>query len=85
MDMQTYLDSNGYTIYTFADQHGLSATTVWRAVKRKVLRPSNALLIEEATGGAVSRMELLYPTKGVNHAGRPDEPNQRKHRIAVTR
>ena len=68
MDMQTYLDSNGYTIYTFADQHGLSATTVWRAVKRKVLRPSNALLIEEATGGAVSRMELLYPT--ANNKGR---------------
>ena len=68
MDMQTYLDSNGLTIYTFADQHGLSATTVWRAVKRKVLRPSNALLIEEATGGAVSRMELLYPT--ANNKGR---------------
>jgi hypothetical protein len=73
MDMQTYLNNNKYTIYTFADQHGLSATTVWRAVKRKVLRPSNALLIEEATGGAVSRMELLYPT--ANNKGRgADKP-----------
>jgi DNA-binding transcriptional regulator YdaS (Cro superfamily) len=37
------------------------------------LRPSNALLIEEATGGAVSRMELLYPT--ANNKGRgADKP-----------
>ena len=63
MDMQTYLDNSGHTINTFADQFNVPATTVWRAVKKKTLRPCNALRIEEATGGAVTRMELLYPEK----------------------
>ena len=61
MEMQTYLKDNELTINAFADQHNLPATTIWRAVQKRALRPRNALRIEEATGGQVTRMELLYP------------------------
>jgi hypothetical protein len=61
MDMQTYLKQTGHSINSWAAKNSIPATTVWRAVKRKVLRPSNALLIERATDGAVTIKELLYP------------------------
>jgi len=62
MNIQTYLADHSLSINAFADLRNIPATTVWRAMKSRPLRPKSALAIEEATGGAVTRMELLYPT-----------------------
>jgi len=84
MDLKSYL--KGKSRREFAEKIGTSLNYINNLCQRPTQAGKNiALRIEQATGGAVTRMELLYPTKGVNHAGRPDEPNQRKHRIAVTR
>jgi len=61
MNIETFLKQTGQTVNSFAELHKIPATTVWRAKKGKVLRPSNALRIEKATGGAVTIRELLYP------------------------
>jgi DNA-binding transcriptional regulator YdaS (Cro superfamily) len=61
MNIDSYLKDNGQSINAFANQHNIPATTVWRAVKNMVLRPRNALRIEQATGGAVTLRELLFP------------------------
>lgn len=63
MEMEMFLKNNGLTINSFANQHDLPATTIWRAVQKRVLRPRNALRIEQATGGAVTLRELLFPEK----------------------
>lgn len=65
MNMEPYLKEIGQSINAFADQHSIPATTVWRAVKKKTLRPRNALRIEQATGGAVTLRELLFPEKQI--------------------
>ena len=61
MNIENFLTETNQTANAFADKHKIPATTVWRAVKRKTLRPSNATRISNATGGAVSVMELLFP------------------------
>ena len=60
--LQKYLDQHSMTITAFSRVSKLPIPTIWRYVNGK-FRPSatNALRIEEATGGAVTRMELLYP------------------------
>lgn len=52
---------NGQSINSFAKNKGLSPTTVWRAVQGKVISPSKAKAISDATCGAVTTDELLYP------------------------
>jgi len=61
MKMDTFLQDTEQTINGFAEKHSIPATTVWRAAKKKVLRPGNARLISNATGGLVTTDELLYP------------------------
>jgi hypothetical protein len=68
MEFETFLQSTNQTINGFAKKHGVPSTTVWRAAKKKVLRPINARLISIATGGLVTTDELLYPFD--NHTGK---------------
>jgi len=61
MNIKTYLDDTKQSINSFAEDHGIAATTLWRACKNKPIRPCNASQIEQATGGAVTLRELLFP------------------------
>ncbi len=46
----------------WAQANGIAPPVISRYLNGKMgLSPENALRIEQATGGAVSRMELLYP------------------------
>ncbi len=63
MNMKLFIKNNGHTINSFANQYNIPATTVWRAINNKALRPCNALRIEQATGGAVTLRELLFPNQ----------------------
>ena len=71
MNLQTYLEKHDLNISQFVEQANqelkdekLNQPTVWRIINGKVVpRPETASLIEQATGGQVSRLELLYPTK----------------------
>jgi hypothetical protein len=47
----------------WAKNNNLKPVTVWRITKgTNIPSPDTALRIQEATGGAVTVMELLYPT-----------------------
>lgn len=61
MNIENFLNKTNQSINAFAFSHGIPATTVWRALKGRPLRPQNAKKISEATGGSVSVMELLFP------------------------
>jgi transcriptional regulator with XRE-family HTH domain len=58
-----YLESNNMTDSAFARYAKLKQPTVWRIKNNKVKRLSanSALRIQEATGGEVTVMELLFP------------------------
>jgi transcriptional regulator with XRE-family HTH domain len=60
--LQQYLEIKKLTVTQFAEQAKLPIPTVWRYVNGK-FKPSadNALTIEQATGGAVTLRELLFP------------------------
>lgn len=61
MKLIDFIKNKKLSINAFAAENKLPATTVWRAVIGKPVRPCNAMAIEQATDGAVTRMELLYP------------------------
>jgi hypothetical protein len=61
MDLINFLNTTKQSINAFAGANKLPATTVWRATIGKTVRPHNAKDISEATGGAVTVMELLFP------------------------
>ncbi|MEN6375502.1 MAG: hypothetical protein ABFD75_12110 [Smithella sp.] len=61
MNIKNFLIETDQTINSFAEDHNIPATTVWRAVKGKTVRPINALLISKATDNRVTTDELLYP------------------------
>jgi len=62
MKLQEYLDQEKLSGLAFAEKHNLSQATISRVLNNKVTPcPETAFLIEEATKGAVTRMELLYP------------------------
>lgn len=71
MNLQTYLEKHDLNISQFVEQANqalkdekLNQPTVWRILNGKVVpRPETASLIEQATGGEVTRMELLYPNQ----------------------
>jgi DNA-binding transcriptional regulator YdaS (Cro superfamily) len=62
MDIQEYLQIENLNQITFARRLGVSKSTI-TLLMQGARRPSPtlALRIEQATGGAVTRMELLYP------------------------
>jgi len=62
MDLLKYLDSKNENATQFAKRANIPQPTLWRIVKGKVRpNPVNALKIEQATNGEVTRLELLYP------------------------
>ncbi len=68
-NLKTYLKKNKITQKKFSEKLNVHYMTIYQIVKGK-RRPSPELaaLIEQATGGEVTRMELLYPSqKGENH------------------
>jgi DNA-binding transcriptional regulator YdaS (Cro superfamily) len=62
MNLRDFLTANQMRLSTFATKAGLKQSYA-SLIKNGHKRPSPgvALRIEEATGGAVTRMELLYP------------------------
>lgn len=65
MQLYDYLNLNKENIAQFAKRAKIPQPSLWRLVRGKVKKPNteNALKIERATNGLVSRMELLYPNK----------------------
>lgn len=72
MNLQTYLKKENLNISQFVEHSNqvlnnnekLNQPTIWRIINGKVIpRPETAALIEQATGGAVDRMSLLYPSQ----------------------
>ncbi len=60
-----YLTNKGESESAFAKRTGIPQSTVWRIANQKTqISPENALRIEQATHGQVTRMELLYPDGG---------------------
>jgi hypothetical protein len=62
MKLKTYLEKTNQTANSFAGKHKLPSVTVWRAARGKVVRPSMALRISDATGKKVKTQDLLYPS-----------------------
>lgn len=62
-DLAKYLEKNKISDSAFARLSKLKQPTVWRIKNNKVKRvsPDSALAIEQATGGAVTLRELLFP------------------------
>ena len=63
MTLQEYLDAYGIKITSFAKKLGKSRTWVYKVLGGHVPHAQDALLIEEATEGKVSKEELLFPEK----------------------
>jgi len=63
MELSEYLQRKKLTVTAFAKIAGVPQPTVWRILNGKINNPSPNIAerIEKATGGSVSRMELLYP------------------------
>ncbi len=63
MNLKTYFEKNKIeSINQWCLDNDLSFATIQRHLDQtKPVRPHNAAKIERATGGRVSRMELLYP------------------------
>ena len=62
MKLSEYLDRQQINIAQFARMAKIPQPTLWRIARGKVSpRPLNALRIEQATNGEVTRDELLYP------------------------
>jgi len=61
--LQKYLELKNETASIFAKRCGVSQPTIWRFLNNETnsLKAKTALKIQEATGGAVSVIELLYP------------------------
>ena len=62
MDLFTYRETNGISQKGFARIVGVSPSCICQIEKGlRRASPVLALAIEKATGGAVTRLELLYP------------------------
>jgi len=62
MKLKLYLSTNKKSQVAFSNEVGVGHIYLNAIIRgRRKPSPSLALRIEEATGGAVSRLELLYP------------------------
>jgi len=60
--LSTYLEKNNLSPTQFAKLNGLKQPTIWRIINLKYKpNPQTAQKIQQATGGAVTVMELLFP------------------------
>jgi transcriptional regulator with XRE-family HTH domain len=69
--LSKYLQENNLTDSEFARIAKLKQPTVWRIKNNKVkqVSPDSARLIEKATGGSVTAMELLFPRQRIKNKG----------------
>ena len=62
MKLEAYVKKRKITLTQIANDTGISLSLLSRiASKKRRPSPQKAVLIERATRGEVSRMELLYP------------------------
>ena len=61
MNLQAFFKENEIKPTPWATRHGIASSVISRYLKGNGISPKNACRIEKATGGQVSRMELLYP------------------------
>ena len=62
MKLQEYLKKEGIAPHKLAKDAGINTTTIYLFINgKRGLRTGTAKLIEEFTGGKVTRLELLYP------------------------
>jgi len=62
MTLEKYLKKNKITLTDFSKDTQISLSMISRIISRnRRPSPQKALRIENATGGKVSRLELLYP------------------------
>ena len=61
--LKEYLKNNGLKPTPWAKNHGIAPPVISRYFHGYAISKENALRIEQATGGAVTRMDLLYPEK----------------------
>lgn len=59
--LKQFFKENNFKPTPWAISKGIAPSVVSRFLNRQGISPQNALRIEQATGGAVTRMELLYP------------------------
>jgi len=62
MKLQEYLDTYGIKIVRFAKKIGKSRTWIYKVMGGHIPHASDAVLIEKATEGKVTKEELLFPT-----------------------
>jgi len=61
MELKRYIKTVGLKPTPWAIKKGLSPSVISRFLNGKGLSLDNALKIEQATNGEVTRLELLYP------------------------
>lgn len=61
MKLEAYFDKYCINITAFARKIGKSKTYLYKLLKGKIPKVSDAKLIEEATEGKVTKEELLFP------------------------
>ena len=60
MKLQEYLDSYGIKITRFAKKIKKSRTWIYKILRGHIPRSTDAILIEKATDGKVTKEELLF-------------------------
>jgi DNA-binding transcriptional regulator YdaS (Cro superfamily) len=74
MDIQEYLTTEDLSQIALARRLGVSKSTITLLMQgARRPSPSLALRIEQATGGAVTRMELLYPDEPPSQSPQAEE------------
>lgn len=63
MDLKNYFKNNKIKFTPWAVEKEISPSVISRFIGGKGMSPENALKIEQATDGQVTRMELLYPSE----------------------
>lgn len=67
MKLEEYFEKYCINITAFARKVGKSKTYIYQLLKGKIPKVSDAIIIEEATEGKVTKEELLFPdTQGNN-------------------
>jgi hypothetical protein len=69
MDLINYFKNNKIKFTPWALEKGVSPSVISRFINGKGMSPENALKIEQATNGQVTRLELLYPSDNPAESG----------------
>jgi len=71
MNIQKYLNKNNLKPTPWAVDNKIAPSVISRYLNGKGISKGNALKIEQATGGAVTVIELLYPDQPTDN----DQPS----------